>query len=139
MIKVIRAKFHGLHVTDANLEYQGSITLDPIYLEMLNIYPLEFVEIWNKNNGERFSTYVIYGEPGSKCCVLNGAAARKCQNNDQMIIAAYRYCLPEEIANSRVRILTFNKDNSVDKLMEYQIGSKEDNFSFSVVEVDDFS
>ena len=78
MLKIIRAKFHGIYVTNADLDYQGSITLDPIFCKILKIYPLEFVEIWNKNNGARFSTYVIYGEPHSRFCVLNGAAALNC-------------------------------------------------------------
>ena len=76
MIKVVRAKLHGIRVTDANLNYQGSITLDPEHCEAVGIVPLEFVEIWNKNSGTRISTYVIYGERGSRACLLNGSAAR---------------------------------------------------------------
>ncbi len=71
-IQVVRAKLHGLTVTDANLEYQGSITLDPLHCEAVGIYPLEFVDIWNRNSGARLSTYVIFGEPGSGCCILIG-------------------------------------------------------------------
>lgn len=63
------------------------------------IYPLEFVNIWNKNNGQRLSTYVIYGEPGSRCCVLNGAAARACEEGDEVIISAVEFVNgPHEIA-----------------------------------------
>ena len=77
-IAVIRAKLHDLRVTDADLDYQGSITLDPEHCEAVGILPLEFVEIWNKNSGARITTYVIWGRRGSRCCVLNGAAARTC-------------------------------------------------------------
>ena len=87
-IRVLRAKLHGLTVTGADLHYQGSITLDPLLCQEVGIYPLEFVEIWNKNSGARIETYVIHGEPGSGCCVLNGAAARTCQKGDEVIIAA---------------------------------------------------
>lgn len=73
MMKVIRAKLHGIRVTNADLNYHGSITLDPDHCALAGLYPMEFVEIWNKNSGARISTYVIYGEAGSRCCVLNGA------------------------------------------------------------------
>jgi aspartate 1-decarboxylase len=91
MIKVIRAKLHAIRVTGADLDYHGSITLDPEHCAAARIYPLEFVEIWNKNSGARISTYVIFGEAGSRCCILNGAAARTCQIGDQVIVAASEY------------------------------------------------
>src|ERR1700760_1661111 len=84
VIKVIRAKLHGIRVTGADLNYHGSITLDPEHGQRAGLYPLEFVDIWNKNSGARLSTYVIYGAPGSRCCVLNGAAARTCQVGDEL-------------------------------------------------------
>src|SRR5215813_12133015 len=99
MLKIIRAKFHGIFVTGADINYHGSITLDPILCQILKIYPLEFVEIWNKNNGARFSTYIIYGEAHSRCCVLNGAAARNCQKDDELIIGAYKFCHETKITN----------------------------------------
>ena len=61
-------------MTGADLHYHGSITLDPEQGALAGLYPCEFVEIWNKNSGARINTYVIYGEPGSRCCILNGAA-----------------------------------------------------------------
>ena len=67
MLQVLRAKLHGIRVTDCNLDYHGSITLDPDVCAQAGIYPLEFVYIWNKNNGERISTYVLVGEKGSRC------------------------------------------------------------------------
>ena len=67
MMKVIRAKLHGIRVTNADLNYHGSITLDPEVCEQAGIYPMEFVDIWNKNSGARISTYVIFGQPGSRC------------------------------------------------------------------------
>ncbi|MEY9559258.1 L-aspartate-alpha-decarboxylase [Sinorhizobium fredii] len=74
MRKLVAGKLHGIRVTEANLNYHGSITLDPDHCEAAGILPMEFVEIWNKNSGARLSTYVILGERGSRCCILNGAA-----------------------------------------------------------------
>ena len=71
MIRVVRAKLHGIRVTGADLNYHGSITLDPEQCRQAGIYPLEFVEIWNKQSGARISTYVIYGEAGSRCWLID--------------------------------------------------------------------
>ena len=69
MIEVLRAKLHGIHVTGCDLDYHGSVTLDPQICERAGILPLEFVYIWNKNNGQRISTYVLFGEPGTRCWI----------------------------------------------------------------------
>lgn len=125
MLKVIRAKLHGIRVTNADLNYHGSITLDPEHCGQAGIYPLEFVEIWNKNSGARISTYVIYGEPGSRCCVLNGAAARTCQVGDELIIAAADYCPPDRLYELKPRILTFMPDNQIDQVLLYDVFKSE--------------
>jgi aspartate 1-decarboxylase len=126
MITVIRAKLHDLRVTDADLDYQGSVTLDPEHCEAVGILPLEFVEIWNKHSGARISTYVIWGERGSRCCVLNGAAARTCQPGDPVIIAAQIQVLPTQIESVRPRIALMDEENSIRQLMEYQVGRDAD-------------
>ncbi len=134
MLKLLRAKLHGIYVTDANLNYHGSITLDPIYCEMATIYPLEFVEIWNKNNGMRFSTYVIYGEPGSKACILNGSAARICQKGDQIIVAAYHFGPPDDLLTHQPKILTFNQDNSLKEELAYSVLKQDDKwYEFAIL------
>ncbi len=121
MMKVIRAKLHGIRVTAADLNYHGSITLDPEHCAQAGIYPLEFVDIWNKSSGARISTYVIFGTPGSRCCVLNGAAARTCQAGDELIIAAADWCRPEDLYDLKPRILTFLPDNQVDQVLRYDV------------------
>lgn len=122
MMKVIRAKLHGIRVTSADLNYHGSITLDPVQCDLAGIYPMEFVDIWNKNSGARLSTYVIFGEPGSRCCVLNGAAARTCQAGDEVIIAATETVAgPEDLYRLKPRILTFLPDNQVDQVLYYDV------------------
>jgi aspartate 1-decarboxylase len=120
MIKILRAKLHGIRVTGADLNYHGSISLDPLVCKQAGFLPTEFVEIWNKNSGARISTYVIYGEPGSRCCVLNGAAARTCQPGDEVIIAAAEYVDPASLAGKRQTVLTFTPANEVASIVTYR-------------------
>ena len=135
MIKAIRAKLHGIRVTGADLDYHGSITLDPEHCQAAGIYPTEFVEIWNKNTGARLSTYVIFGEAGSRCCILNGAAARTCQPGDEIIIAAAEYCTPKDLHALKARVLTFHEDNSVDQTLVYDVFESEAReFDFNTVD-----
>lgn len=88
-IEVVKSKIHRVTVTEANLNYIGSITIDADLLEAANLIPNEKVSIVNNNNGERFETYIIKGEPGSGVICLNGAAARKAQPGDIIIIMSY--------------------------------------------------
>jgi aspartate 1-decarboxylase len=121
MRKVIGGKLHGLRVTEANLEYHGSITLDPEHCEAAGILPLEFVEIWNKTNGARISTYVILGERGSRCCILNGAAARTCQKGDELIICSALYIDGAGIEELRPCVVTFDTSNRIVDRLRYSV------------------
>ena len=123
MRKVLAAKLHGIHVTEANLHYHGSITLDPDHCHEAGILPMEFVEIWNKNSGARISTYVIFGARGSRCCVLNGAAARTCQVGDQLIICSSSYLDGQRIVELRPTILTFDRSNQIADRLTYSVTS----------------
>ena len=96
LIEMMKSKIHRVTVTEANLNYIGSITIDSLLLKAANILPGERVWIVNNNNGERFDTYVIEGEPGSGMICLNGAAARKVQPGDVIIIISYAQMTPEE-------------------------------------------
>jgi aspartate 1-decarboxylase len=116
------AKLHGLRVTGALLHYEGSIALDPEQCEMAGILPLEFVEIWNKTTGSRISTYVIYGERGSRCCILNGAAARTCQIGDELIIAARANVSEAELCDFVSRTVIFCAENRVTHQIEQRLG-----------------
>lgn len=122
MRKVVRGKLHGIRVTGADLDYHGSITLDPDHCEAAGILPMEFVDIWNKNSGARISTYVIYGERGSRCCILNGAAARTCQRGDEVIIANSAYIAENELESIKPSVLTFHPDNSIKDRLGYSVG-----------------
>lgn len=89
MIEVLKSKIHCARVTEANLNYMGSITIDEDLMEAANLIAGEKVAIVDNNNGERFETYIIKGERGSGCICLNGAAARKVQVGDIVIIMSY--------------------------------------------------
>ena len=89
LIEVMKSKIHCARVTEANLNYMGSITIDEDLMDAANLIAGEKVSIVNNNNGERFETYIIKGERGSGCICLNGAAARKVQVGDIVIIMSY--------------------------------------------------
>ena len=89
MIEVLKSKLHCVKVTEANLHYMGSITIDEELMKAANLVAGEKVQVVNNNNGERIETYVIRGERGSGCICLNGAAARKFQVDDEVIIMSY--------------------------------------------------
>jgi aspartate 1-decarboxylase len=137
MRKVIGGKLHGIRVTEANLEYHGSITLDPEHCEAAGILPLEFVDIWNKNSGARISTYVILGQRGSRCCILNGAAARTCQPGDELIICSSIYIDGASIVDLSPAVLTFDADNHVTERLRYSV-SQDDagRYQFAILDED---
>lgn len=89
MIEVLKSKIHCVTVTEANLNYMGSITIDEDLMDAANMIAGEKVQIVDNNNGERFETYIIKGERDSGCICLNGAAARKVQVGDVVIIMSY--------------------------------------------------
>ena len=88
-IEVLKSKLHCVTVTEANLHYMGSITIDEDLMDAANLIAGEKVQVLDNNNGERFETYIIKGERGSGCICLNGAAARKVQVGDVCIIISY--------------------------------------------------
>lgn len=135
MIKAVRAKLHGIRVTGADIDYHGSVTLDPDICLEAGIYPLEFVYVWNKNSGQRISTYVIHGEPGSRCCILNGAAARTCQRGDEVIICAVEYLhKPDELCSLKPTVLVFNKHNEIIDRLRYNVtGGDSQGFHFDIL------
>ena len=86
---LLKSKIHRATVTDANLEYQGSVTVDPLLMAAADLLEWERVEIYNVTNGERFATYAIPGRPGAGEIVINGAAAHKARPGDIVILATY--------------------------------------------------
>ena len=114
MIEVLKSKLHCVKVTEANLNYMGSITIDEDLMDAANMIAGEKVQIVNNNNGERFETYIIKGERGSGCICLNGAAARKVQAGDVCIIISYAMMDFEE-ARSFKPAVVFPENNKVPK------------------------
>ena len=115
IIEVLKSKLHRVRVTQAELNYVGSITIDEDLIEAANIIPNEKVQIVNNNNGARFETYVIKGERGSGTVCLNGATARLAQVGDVVIIMSYAYMEQDE-ARAYQPILIFpDNDNKLIK------------------------
>jgi aspartate 1-decarboxylase len=114
---MMKAKLHRATVTEANLHYVGSITIDEDLLDMVDMYPHEKVQIVNNNNGARLETYIIAGPRGSGVICLNGAAARLVQPGDTVIIITYAMMTEEEAKQHRPRIAVLDKDNKVSQLL----------------------
>ena len=112
MIEVLKSKLHCVQVTEANLNYMGSVTIDEDLMDAAGIIAGEKVQVVDNNNGERFETYVIRGERGSGCICLNGAAARKVQVGDVCIIMSYALMDFEE-AKSVTPKVVFPENNRV--------------------------
>ncbi|MBY5392954.1 aspartate 1-decarboxylase [Rhizobium leguminosarum] len=126
MEKYVGAKLHGIRVTASKLNYHGSITIDADFCREVGLKPLEYVEIWNKMSGARISTYVLYGDPGCKCCILNGAAARTCQQGDEIIIVSSVFCEFDEIIKLRPRVLVFGAGNEIVDRITYEVFRRAD-------------
>ena len=109
----LRSKIHRATVTQADLEYEGSISIDPHVLEAAQIAPFELVEIYNITNGNRLSTYAIVGQAGSGDICINGAAARLVDPRDRVIICCYGQMHPDEIADHKVRAVLVNDQNEI--------------------------
>jgi len=120
---MLYSKIHRATVTDANLNYVGSITIDQDLLDASNLRVGQKVEIVNVNNGERFSTYVIKGESGSKDMCLNGAAARKVEIGDKIIVIAYASYNESELENYKPVVVLVDETNNVTEITNELVGS----------------
>jgi len=113
LIELLKSKIHRATVTDACLDYEGSITIDKELMGAALLFRHEKVHVLNINNGERFETYVIEGEPKSGVIRLNGAAARLVQKKDLVIIVAYTTMTPEEAESWHPRVVKVNSKNMI--------------------------
>ncbi|CAA6812854.1 MAG: Aspartate 1-decarboxylase (EC [uncultured Sulfurovum sp.] len=112
-ITMLYSKLHRATVTEANLHYVGSITIDQELIDAANMRVGQKIDIVNINNGERFSTYIIPGEAGKKEMCLNGAAARKVHVGDKIIVIAYASMTEEEADTFEPKIVILEDDNSI--------------------------
>ena len=113
---MLKCKIHRATITDANLNYEGSLTVDSGLMEKAGLLPFEKVKVYNINNGERFDTYVIEGPANSGIIALNGAAARKGMINDLIIIVSYALYTPEELADYFPQIVVLDPANRIKQI-----------------------
>ena len=112
LFEFLHSKIHRATITDSNLNYVGSITIDSELLEHANLKEGQKVDILNINNGERFNTYIIAGEKGKRQICLNGAAARKAEIGDKVIIVAYALLNPDEVKDFKPSIVIVDEKNN---------------------------
>lgn len=112
-LSILKSKIHCATITEANLHYMGSITIDEDLMDAAGIIAHEHVYIVNNMNGERIETYVIRGPRGSGCICLNGAAARRCQVGDEIIIMSFADMSPEEASTWEPHVIFPNENNQL--------------------------
>ncbi len=117
LIPFLVSKIHQARVTDTDVHYSGSLTLDEDLMKTANLKEYQKIEIYNITNGNRFSTYVIQGGKGSKQVVVNGAAAHLVSKGDVVIIAAYALIDEKELNSLQSVILLMNEKNEVEKIL----------------------
>ena len=120
LLNLMKSKIHCATVTEANLAYMGSITIDEALMEAAHILPHERVQVVNNNNGERFETYTIPGERGSGVVCLNGAAARLVQKGDIVIIMSYVMLSEPEIAAHEPKVVLVDEHNKIRDILSYE-------------------
>ncbi|MBT3482535.1 MAG: aspartate 1-decarboxylase [Betaproteobacteria bacterium] len=116
---MLKSKIHRAVVTDADLNYEGSISIDPALCEAADLVEFEKVDVYNCDNGNRFQTYVIWGKPGEIC--INGAAAHLAQLGQQVIIASFLNVKESKIDIFKPKLVLVNEDNSIKALKEPNI------------------
>jgi len=117
---MLNSKLHRAVVTEADLNYVGSITIDQNLLDAVGMLPNEKVHIVNNNNGARFETYIIAGERGSGVICVNGAAARLVQKGDIIIILSYVYIMNDEAKEHKPTVAIMNENNSIREILSYE-------------------
>ena len=120
---MMKSKLHRATVTEANLNYVGSITIDEDLMDLMDVYENEKVQVVNNNNGARFETYVIPGPRGSGVICLNGAAARLAHPGDKVIIISYGIMTSEEAKTHKPIVVLLDDRNQVEKLIREELHS----------------
>ncbi len=121
MLTMLKGKIHRATIRQAELNYVGSITVDPVLLEAAGIHEYEMVQVVDCNNGSRLETYTIAGEPGSGMICLNGAAARLVQPGDTCIIMCYCQVTPEEAKTHRPNVVFVDENNQISEVTQYEL------------------
>lgn len=119
-VTMLKGKIHRAVVKQAKLNYVGSITIDPVLMKAAGIYEYELVQIVDVENGNRFETYTIAGEPDSGMICLNGAAARQVQVDDHIIIMCYCQLDDEEVKSHKPKVVFVDDNNRISKISSYE-------------------
>jgi aspartate 1-decarboxylase len=117
---MLRAKIHRIAVTQCDVAYEGSLTLDPELMRQADMVPYEKVEIYDVDNASRFATYLIKGEPGSGECCVNGAAAHLVNVGDLLILASYTTVADSDIADHKPRVVLVGEGNRVKTVKQHE-------------------
>ncbi len=120
LLNMLKGKIHRATVVQAELNYVGSITIDPVLMEAAGILEYEYVQIVDVENGNRFETYTIAGEPNSGMICLNGAAARQVSVGDHVIIMCYAQMTPEEVKEHKPSVVFVNDKNEIAQVSNYE-------------------
>ena len=118
--EMLRAKVHRITVTERNVEYEGSLTLDAGLMESCGMVPYERIDVFDVDNASRFSTYLIEGERGSGACEVNGAAAHLVNMGDKLIIVAYCQLDEAEVPDHKPRVVLVHDDNSLREVKDFE-------------------
>jgi aspartate 1-decarboxylase len=122
--EVLRGKIHRATVTEANLEYEGSLTVDADLLEAAGLAPYERIDVYDITNGSRFSTYLIEGPRGSGVVCVNGAAAHLAKRGDRVIITGYGLATAAELKGYRPRIVLVDEGNRIQRVLHESTGAR---------------
>jgi len=114
-LRLLKSKIHRAVVSETNLNYEGSMTIDATLMEAAGILPYEEISVWNVTSGERFTTYAVPGKPDSGELIVNGAAAHKARKGDIIIIATFAYVDAAIAANHKPTIILVDKSNQISK------------------------
>lgn len=133
-LTMFKSKLHQLKVTEANLMYEGSITIDQELLELACILPFEKVQVVNITNGSRLETYTIPGERGSRVCCMNGAAARLTQVDDRIIVIAYAEMTPEEAKSHKPNVVIVDENNEPKRVLDVSSPSQKFNLATGLID-----
>ena len=111
--QMLRSKIHRIAVTECDVEYEGSLTLDPVIMREAAMVPFERIDVYDVDNASRFSTYLIEGEPGSGDCCVNGAAARLVEMGDKLILASYCTVEGDDVAGHEPFVVLIGEQNKI--------------------------
>ncbi len=114
--QMLRSKIHRISVTECNVEYEGSLTLDPHLMREAGMVPYERVDVYDVDNANRFSTYLIEGKPGGGDCCVNGAAARLVSRGDKLILASYCAVEDKDVVTHQPQIVIVGEGNLIKEI-----------------------